>query len=304
MFFLLQRIAWMLLTLWIVFTVSFFLMRFVPGGPFDSEKKVPDAVKRNLEKRFRMDQPLWRQYLESLGNVARLDFGDSMRLEDFTVNQIIHAGFPVSASLGILALEFALLLGLVAGVLSATWRNSLADILLMSAATLGIAVPNFILASLAVVFFVFWLHLLPAAGWGRIDQLILPALCVGAPYAAYIARLTRAGMLETLNLDYVRTAYAKGLSPRTVILRHALRGALLPVVSYVGPATAGILTGSLVLERIFNIAGLGSHFIDAATQKDYTLVMGLVMVYTFLLCVMNLLADLSYAIIDPRVKVE
>jgi oligopeptide transport system permease protein len=174
----------------------------------------------------------------------------------------------------------------------------------MAAATLGIAVPNFVLASISIIIFVFWLQWLPAAGWGTLRQLILPALCLGAPYAAYIARLTRGGMLEVLNLDYIRTAYAKGLASRTVIVRHALRGAILPVVTYLGPAVAGILTGSLVVERIFNISGMGSHFIEGALQRDYTLTMGMVLVYTALLLTMNALVDFSYALIDPRVKLE
>jgi oligopeptide transport system permease protein len=174
----------------------------------------------------------------------------------------------------------------------------------MAIATVGIAVPNFVLASLAVIVFVFIFSLFPAAGWGTLRQLVLPALCLAAPFAGYIARLTRSGMMEVLNRDYIRTAYAKGLSERRVVLRHALRGAILPVVSYLGPATAGILTGSLVLERIFVIPGMGSHFIEAALSKDYTLAMGTVLVYTFLLFLMNTLVDISYAIIDPRVKLK
>jgi oligopeptide transport system permease protein len=279
-------------------------MRAVPGGPFAADKKVPPAIQRRLEARYHMDEPLPLQYLRSLGSALMLDFGDSMRWEDYTVNEFIAQGFPISASLGIIALVLALLFGMTAGVISAVGRNTIFDFGFMLLATVGIAIPNFVLASLSIILIVFSLQLAPAAGWGSIEQLILPALCIAAPYAAYIARLTRAGMLEVLNLDYIRTAYAKGLAPRTVIVKHALRGAILPVVSYLGPATAGVLTGSLVLERIFNIPGMGSHFIDAALQRDYTLALGLVVVYTLLLLVMNTLVDLSYAVIDPRVKVE
>ncbi|HZL87970.1 MAG TPA: ABC transporter permease subunit [Pirellulaceae bacterium] len=300
-----KRLGWIILTLWAVYTFSFFLMRAVPGGPFSAEKKVQPAVQRQLEARFHMDEPIPLQYLRSLASAALwLDFGPSMRLEDYTVNEVIAQGFPVSASLGVIALVLALLFGMTAGVISAVKRNSIFDFSFMLMATVGIAVPNFVLASLAIILLVFWLQLVPAAGWGSVQQLFLPALCIAAPYAAYIARLTRAGMLEVLNLDYIRTAYAKGLAPRTVVVKHALRGGILPVVSYLGPATAGILTGSLVLERIFNIPGMGSHFIDAAIQRDYTLALGMVVVYTLLLLVMNTLVDLSYAIIDPRVKVE
>jgi ABC-type dipeptide/oligopeptide/nickel transport system permease component len=301
---LVKRFAWMALTLWVVFTISWILMRVVPGGPFDSEKKLPPEIKRNIEAKFKLDQPLHVQYWSQLTDALRGDLRPSFKLKDFTVNEVIAQGFPVSASLGIFALSFALVAGTTAGVVSAVNRNSAYDVAFMAAATLGIAVPNFVLAGLSVIVFVFWLGWLPAAGWGTARQLILPALCLGAPYAAYIARLTRAGMLEVLNLDYIRTAYAKGLAPRQVIVGHALRGAMLPVVTYLGPATAGILTGSLVVERIFNVAGMGSHFIEAATQRDYTLAMGMVLVYTLLLSAMNLLVDLSYAIIDPRVKVE
>lgn len=301
---LLKRLGWMALTLWVVFTISWILMRIVPGGPFDAEKKVSPEIKRNIEAKFRLDQPWHIQYFEQLADALRGDLRDSFKLKDFTVNQVIAQGFPVSASLGIFAITFALTLGTTAGVVSAVNRNSAYDIGFMTAATLGIAVPNFVLAGISVIIFVFWLDWLPAAGWGTVKQLILPALCLGAPYAAYIARLTRAGMLEVLNLDYIRTAYAKGLTPRKVIVRHALRGAMLPVVTYLGPATAGILAGSLVVERIFNVSGMGSHFIEAATQRDYTLAMGMVLVYTLLLSGMNMLVDLSYAIIDPRVKLE
>ena len=302
--FLLKRLGWMVLTLWVVFTTSFFLMRAVPGGPFDSEKKLPPAIKRNIEKRYQMDRPLIQQYWSHLWATVRCDFGPSYKLEDYTVNDVIAQGFPVSASLGILAMTFALSLGLVSGVVSAVLRNSVYDVSFMVAATIGIAVPNFVLASLMIVLFVFFWPVFPAAGWGELRQIILPALCLGAPFAGYISRLTRTGMLEVLGLDYIRTAYAKGLTTREVVVRHALRGAILPVVSYLGPATAGILTGSLVLERIFALPGMGSHFIEAALTRDYTLCMGMVLIYTVLLFVMNTLVDLSYSIIDPRVDLE
>jgi oligopeptide transport system permease protein len=236
--------------------------------------------------------------------VVRLDFGPSFKLLDYNVNEVIAQGFPVSASLGVFAMVFALTLGLTAGVVSAIGRQSLYDYAFMTAATVGVAMPSFVLASLAIVLFVFQLSLFPAAGWGSLSQIVLPAICLGAPFAGYIARLTRTGMLEVLGQDYIRTAYAKGLPHRRVIVRHALKGAILPVVSYLGPAVAAILTGSIVIERIFALPGMGSHFIEAATQRDYTLAMGMVLVYTFLLFVMNTLVDLSYGMIDPRVKLK
>jgi ABC-type dipeptide/oligopeptide/nickel transport system permease component len=299
-----KRLAWMALTLWVVFTISFVIMQLTPGGPFDSEKNIPAEIKRNIEARYGLDEPPVAQYFKQLWHVARFDFGPSFRLKDFSVNEVIAQGFPVSASLGILALAFALVVGTTAGAISAANRNSAADVGFMALATVGIAVPNFVLASLSIILVVFWLGLLPAAGWGSFRQLLLPAICLGAPYAAYIARLTRASMLEVLGQDYIRTAYAKGLTSRKVIMRHALRGAMLPVLSYLGPATAALLTGSLVVERIFNLPGMGSHFIEAAIQRDWTLDMGVVLVYTLLLYCLNTLVDLSYSIIDPRVKVE
>jgi len=302
--FILKRLGWMAITLWVVFTVSFFLMRAVPGGPFDREREFDPQIKANLEARYHLDEPRWRQYLRELGNTLRLDLGYSFSRPDFRVGEILAQGFPISASLGIVAMSFALLLGLVAGIVSAVRRNSVLDVTLMTAATVGMALPNFVIAGIMIILFVFLWPLFPAAGWGTLGHLILPGFCLGAPYAAYIARLTRTGLLDVLSQDYIRTAYAKGLPTRTVILRHALKGALLPVVSFLGPAVAGILTGSLVVEKIFNIPGLGVHFVEAATQRDYTLAMGLVLVYTTLLYTMNLVVDVSYAFLDPRVKLE
>lgn len=302
--FILKRLGWMILTLWIVFTISFFLMRAVPGGPFSSERKVDPEIMKNIEARYHLNDPLWEQYLRELGNTARFDLGPSYKLADFSVNEIIAQGFPISASLGILALFFALTLGISAGIVSAVRRGSWLDHGVMASATVGMALPEFVVASLAILMFVFWIPIFPAAGWGTLKQLALPSLCLGLPYAAYIARLTRTGMLDVLSQDYIRTALAKGLPLPTVIFRHALRGALLPVVSFLGPAAAGILTGSLVEEQIFAIPGLGMHFVQAALQRDYTLAMGLVLLYTALLYGLNLLVDVGYTVLDPRVKLE
>jgi oligopeptide transport system permease protein len=280
-------------------------MRSVPGNPFSSERTVPPAIERQLRARYNLDAPPLQQYFDyAVGIVTRGDLGWSIRLEDYSVNQVLAEGFPVSASLAIFGLVFAITLGIPAGVVSAVYRGSAADLSMMAIAVFGIAVPNFVLASLAILLFVFVLQIFPAAGWGTLSQVMLPALCLGAPVAAYIARLTRAGMLEVLNREHVRTAMAKGLSHRAVILKHVLPGAMLPVVSYLGPATAGVLTGSLVLEKIFAIPGMGSHFINAALQRDYTLAMGMVLTYTLLLFVMNSIVDISYAVIDPRVKLQ
>lgn len=302
--FLTKRLLWMLLTLWIVFTISFFLMRQAPGGPFSSERKLTPDVKRALEKEYRIDKPLYWQYGDRLWHALKLDLGRSTQLKDFTVNQVLLAGLPVSATLGCISLIFALSLGLTAGIISALYRQTVLDVSLIAIATIGIAVPNFWLASVGIVIVVFQLELLPAAGWGSLQNLILPAACLGAPYAAYIARLTRTGMLDVLNQDYIRTAQAKGLSSVKIVVHHAIKGAILPVVSFMGPATAGILTGSLVLESIFNIPGMGTHFIEAAFQRDYPMAMGVVLVYTVLLYTMNSLVDISYSLLDPRVQLN
>ena len=302
--FILKRLVWMVLILWVVFTVSFLLMRAVPGGPYSQERQLDPQVEANIRARYRLDDPLWMQYRDHLLRTLRGDLDYSYRRPDFHVNEIIAQGFPISASLGIVALVFALALGLVAGTVSAVWRGSPLDFSLMTAATVGIALPNFVIAGVMIILFVFVLPLFPAAGWGSLRHLVLPGFCLGAPYAAYVARLTRTGMLDVLSQDYIRTAYAKGLSTRAVVLRHASKAAVLPVVSFLGPAIAGILTGSVVVEKIFNIPGLGMHFVEAAFQADYVLAMGLVLVYTVLLYSMNLIVDVSYAFLDPRVELK
>jgi oligopeptide transport system permease protein len=299
-----RRALWMVLTLWIVFTASFFLMRAVPGGPFDGERALEPEIEMNMKRRYNLDKPVVVQYLIELGNYCRGDFGNCYRLGDYTVNQVIAEGLPISVALGLLALGFAVTLGLAAGITSAVFRGSWGDVTLMLAATIGIALPNFVIAGICIVLFVFLIPLFPAAGWGDFSQLILPAFCLGAPYAAYVARISRTSMLDVLSQDHIRTARAKGVGPVRVVLVHALRGAMLPVVSFLGPAIAGILTGSLVVEQVFAIPGLGSHFVHAALQRDYTLAMGLVMLYTVLLYTMNWIVDMSYAVLDPRVQLQ
>ena len=302
--FLLRRLLWFVLTLWTVFTVSFFLMRAVPGGPLSSERQLEPHVEQIWKERYHLDESLPQQYWRELKNVAVGNLGHCYRMSDFSVNEVIRQGFPVSASLGILAMMFALVLGFLAGIVSAVRRQTFMDFSLMSIATIGIALPNFVVAGICIILFVFLIPIFPAAGWGTPMDVVLPAFCLGAPYAAYIARLVRTGMLDVLGQDYIRTAHAKGLTTKRVILRHAMKGAMLPVASFLGPAIAGILTGSLVIEKIFAIPGLGIHFVQAATQRDYTLAMGLVLVYTVLLYVMNTIVDISYTYFDPRVKLE
>ena len=302
--FILRRLGWILITLWVVFTISFLLIRSVPGGPFDSERQIDPEVLANMKKRYHLDEPLLQQYVRELSNSARGDLGFSYRTADYSVNEIIAQGLPVSASLGVLALVWALALGLTAGVIAAVRRGKALDTLVMSVATIGIAVPNFVVAGVVLVLFAFVWPLFPVAGWGSLPQCVLPAFCLGLPYAAYIARLVRTAMLDVLNQDFIRTARAKGLSPKTVVLRHALRGAMLPVVSFLGPAIAGIVTGSLIVELVFDIPGLGGYFVQAALTSDYTLAMGLILLYTIVLSVMNLVVDIAYTVLDPRVELQ
>ena len=302
--FLIRRSLWILVTLWLVYTASFFLMRSVPGGPFSSERNVPPEIERNLLARYNLDLPLWQQYAINLKAALMGDLGPSLTLQYYSVNEVIAEGLPVSASLGILAMAFALSLGITTGVISAVRRYSVWDRTLLTLSTLGIAIPNFVIASLLIMVFVFLIPLFPSGGWGSSRHLVLPVVALGSAYAASIARLTRTGMLEVLSMDFITTAKAKGMSEFMVMLKHALPCALTPVVSYLGPATAGILTGSLVLEKVFFLPGLGSHFVEAALQRDYPLAMGMVLVYTLLLMGLNMLVDLTYAILDPRVELQ
>lgn len=314
--FLLRRLKWFVITLFVVTTVSFFLMRSVKGGPFDHERTLDPVIQKNIEERYNLDWPLWKQYLQYIGpfnlddegdaftGVLAFDLGPSFRYKDWTVNEIIRQSLPISVLLGTVAMMWALSLGISAGIASALKRGSKLDLSMRLAATGGIALPNFVIASFLIILFVFLVPLFPVAGWGTLKHMILPGFCLGLVFAAYIARLTRTGMLEVLSQDHIRTAYAKGLAPRTVILRHTLKGGILPVVSYLGPATAGILTGSLVIESIFFIPGTGSHFVNSATNRDYTLAMGVTILYTVLVYTLNTLVDLAYTFLDPRIDLE
>jgi oligopeptide transport system permease protein len=285
----------------VIVTGAFFVMRIAPGGPFDMERALPAEVRANIEARYHLDEPLVGQYLRYLGDVARGDLGPSFRYPDRTVTELIGLGIPVSLTLGACALGFAVLVGGTAGVLAALRHNRLADYLTMTLALGGVSIPNFVLGPLLILVFALQLGWLPVAGWGTWRHLVLPSVTLGLFYTAYVARLSRAGMLEVVFQDFVRTARAKGLGEAVVVVRHALPSAVLPVVSYLGPAAAGALTGSVVVETIFAIPGIGRYFVTSALNRDYTMVLGTVICYSGLLVAFNLIVDVIYAWLDPRV---
>ena len=300
--FILRRILLMVPTLVVIATLTFTLVRLAPGGPFMSEKDIPAKARQELMHRYGLDRPLHEQYFTFLGNAARLDFGPSYKYPDREVRDILWQGFTVSAELGGWALLLALLIGIPVGIFAAVKQNQTADFVAMTAALAGVSIPNFVLAPVLVLVFSLTLLWLPAALWTGPASRVLPVLALSVSYVAYIARLTRAGMLEVLRQDYIRTARAKGLSERVVVLKHALKLGILPVVSYLGPAAARIIMGSIVIEQVFAIPGLGRYLVVGAVNRDYTLVLGVVLFYASFLLVLNLLVDLGYHALDPRVE--
>ncbi len=293
-----------LLALYIIITATFFLLRFVPGGPFTSERAVPREILRNIEAHYGLNQPLHRQYFSYLGSLLRGDFGPSFKYSNRTVNEILAEKLPVSIELGLWSLAVALSLGLTLGIVAALRRNTWADYLASSIGAIGLSVPSFVIGPLCVLAFAIHAGWFNASGWYFPGDRVLPSLVLGLAYAAPISRLTRGGMLEILNQDYIRTARAKGASEFRVVFRHTLRGGLLPVVSYLGPAVAGILTGSFVIETIFQIPGLGREFVTSAFDRDYTLVLGTVILYATVLMALNLAADIMQAWMNPKVGLE
>jgi len=302
--FALRRLLTAIPTLWVLITVAFFLMRAAPGGPFDGERTLPPEVRAQVEAAYHLDEPLWQQYGRYLGRLLHGDLGPSFQYPGFSVNELIASGFPVSLTLGLLAMALALLVGGAAGLVAALRAHQPTDRVVMTAAMTGISVPNFVVAPLLILIFAISLGCLPAGGWeaGRASDLLLPVICLALPQIAYVSRLMRGSMLEVLAAPYIRTARAKGLPARTVLLRHALRPAILPLLSWMGPAIAGLITGSVVIEQIFSIPGLGRHFVVAALNRDYTVVMGVVVFYGVLIVMLNFLVDLAYGALDPRVR--
>jgi oligopeptide transport system permease protein len=291
-------------TLLIIVVVSFLVIRLAPGSPFESERGIPPEVLVDLKAKYGFDRPLHVQLGNYVWNLVRGDLGLSTKYPNRTVNDLIADGLPATLSLGVCALAWALLLGIGAGIIGAIRQNTAWDYSFMTLAMVGISLPTFVLGPVLVLLFALTVYALPPAGWGGLRHLVLPALTLGTAYAAYIARLTRAGMLEVVRSDFVRTARAKGLSESTIVVRHMLRGGLLPVVTYLGPATAHLLVGSVVVEKIFATPGIGPYFVDAAFNRDYFVVMGIVVLESSFLLIMNLLVDLAYGFMDPRIRYE
>jgi oligopeptide transport system permease protein len=302
----LRRLLGAIPTLFVIVTLAFFMMRAAPGGPFDGDRKLPPEVERNVKAAYNLDKPLTQQYLIYLGKVVQGDLGPSFKNKDFTVVQLIGTGLPVSARLGLLAMALALFLGTGLGVMAALKQNQWEDYSVMGVAMLGITIPTFVTAPILTLLFGIYLGWLPVGGWngGAVPNMILPVTVLALPQIAIVARMMRGSMVEVLRANYIRTARAKGLSTRRIVLAHALRASALPLVSYLGPALAAVLTGSLVVENIFGLPGIGRYFVQGALNRDYTLVLGVVICYAALIILLNFLADIAYGILDPRVRLK
>lgn len=304
--FIVRRFLSVIPTLFIIVTLSFFLIRLAPGGPFSGEKKLPPEIMANIMRKYHMDEPLLSQYFRYIGDVLHFDLGPSYRYKDQTVNDLIGNSFPVSILLGTIALGVALVLGTLVGITSALKQNKWQDYAAMSVAVLGISVPLFVIGPILMLIFALKLKWLPTSGWlssraGALT-LIMPVATLMMPYFAYIARLSRGSLIEVLRSDYVRTARAKGLKESVVIRKHMLKGAMLPIVTYLGPAFSGIITGSVVVEQIFVIPGIGRIFVQSALNRDYTVIMGDVIVYSIILIAANFVVDILYGLLDPRIS--
>src|SRR6476620_4213579 len=302
--FILRRMLIIIPMALLVVTLTWGLIRLAPGTFYSKEKKLPPAIEENIKKRYGLDKPWYTQYGLVMLNIVKGDFGESLKYQGQSVNEIIKRHLPYSATMGLLAYVLALIIGLSAGIIAALKQNTIWDHGSMALAMLGLSVPNFVLGPTLVLIFALGLYWFPPARWGGISNLILPVITLAAVYAAYIARLTRAGMLEVLRSDYIRTARAKGLDEKTVLLKHAVRGGIIPVVSYTGPALAGLLAGTVVVERVFSIPGLGNIFIQAVLNRDEPLVLGIVAFLSILVMLFNLAVDISYGFLDPRIRYD
>jgi oligopeptide transport system permease protein len=301
-----RRIAGVIPTLLVIITASFFIVRLAPGGPFDQEQTLSPQVRANLDAAYGLDRPIAIQYCRYLRALAHGDFGPSFRQRDFSVTDLIAQGLPVSSALGITAIALAILIGIPLGIAAAVWKQTPVDVGVTSLVVLGIALPGFVTGPLLALIFGVYLHWLPVAGWedGAARYFVLPVVTLALPVIAYVARLTRSSLLDVFRANFIRTARARGVGRWRILWGHALRPALLPVVSYIGPATAFVVTGSLVVETVFGLPGTGRYLVQGAINRDYTLVMGMVIVYGTLVLLLNLIADLVYGWLDPRVRHE
>jgi oligopeptide transport system permease protein len=302
----LKRLMTAIPTLFIIVTISFFLMRIAPGGPFNQEKGLNPVIKANLERQFHLDEPLVMQYLYYLGGLLRGDLGPSYNLPEFTVNELFAKGLPISAALGSTSLVLALVIGTAMGIVAALYQNRVADYTVIALATAGSTIPNFVVAPILQLVLGLGLKWIWVGGWhdGSLSAVAAPIITLMLPQLAVVARLMRGSMIESLRSHHIRTVRAMGLSDYSIIIKHALRGALLPIISYAGPAAAGLITGSIIVETIFAIPGVGRYFVDAALNRDYTLVMGTVVVIAVFTILFNLIVDLLYAVVDPRVRYD
>ena len=302
--FVVRRVAFMIVTLWCVVSVTFFLLRLAPGGPFDGAQRMPAEIEANLRASYHLDEPLPIQYFRYLYQLVQLDFGPSFKQKDFSVNELIAAGLPVSLRLGGLALVFALALGLFVGAIAATHHDSWLDRTLSTSATFGLAIPPIVVAPLLVLGFAVILRWFPAGGTGSFMHYVLPAIALGLPHSAAFAKLMRGSCIDVLQQPFVLTARAKGISTWRVSLRHVFPSAGVPVLSFLGPASATLLAGSLVVEEVFALPGLGRYFVQGAVNRDYTLVLGAVVVYAGMLLLLNFVVDLCYSRLDPRIRLS
>ncbi len=304
--YILKRLMAGILTIWVIITITFVLMHAVPGNPFQmkEENKTPPEVMARLEQKYGLDKPLWQQYLRYLSDILHGDFGISFKKADTSVNEIIDRGFPASAKVGVIAVVVSVIMGLALGIVSAIKRGKWMDWLSMIFATIGISIPAFVISVLMLYIFCYYWKVLPSFGLTSWKHFILPVACLAFSPTAYIARLTRSSMLEVMRADYIRTARAKGISEKMVILRHALRNAILPVVTYLGPLVASMLTGSFVVERLFSIPGIGREYVDGISSRDYSVILGMTAFFGIFVIVANLVVDILYGVIDPRVKLN
>lgn len=299
-----KRLISMVITLFFIITITFVLMHTIPGGPFTGEKKLPPEIEAALNEKYHLNEPVFVQYTNYLKNILKGDLGPSYQIKGETVNHIIAQTFPASAQLGVIAISIILLIGVPLGVIAALKQGTWVDSGVMFIAILGVTIPSFVIATLMIYTFAVKVHILPAARWGTWKHMIMPSIALASYSFAFIARLTRSSMLEVVSQDYIRTARAKGLSEGVVIFKHALKNALIPIVTYIGPLAAGLLTGSFVIEKIFAVPGLGRSFVESITNRDYTLIMGVTIFYAVFLVGMILIVDLLYGLIDPRIKYD